>query len=106
MPTLPLSPGWAFSQPRRGLAVGDHAVVGDAPLRTHLGGHVVGGAVAEPAVQVGADHRVAVARQALGELLVELVPAGQVVHHHDAREGALAVRSRHVGVDLVAVPPG
>src|SRR5487761_1052209 len=87
---------------KRRLTVGYHAVVGDAALREDLGGHVVGGAVAHPAVEVGTDHHVAVARQALGELEVELVPAGGMVDQHDARRGILATWACDVGVKGVA----
>ena len=43
------------------------------------------------------------ASQALGELLVELVPAGQVVDGQDAGEGAVALRSDDVGVKRATI---
>src|SRR6478672_3624157 len=44
--------------------------------------------------------------QSTGELLVELVPAGDVVHQHDARERPVALGPGNVGMDRVAVATG
>ena len=94
-------------QPReRGGAVGHHAVVVHAALGADRGRDVVRGAVAEPAVQVGADHREPVPGQPVAELPVELVPAGQVMHGDDPGPGLLPGRAGHVGVDVPAVAAG
>src|SRR5690606_26049924 len=45
-------------------------------------------------------------REAVGELPVQLVPAGPVVEQHHARKRSVAHRPREVGVDLVAVVSG
>src|SRR5215472_14507818 len=81
-------------EPFRGCAhIADHLVVGNAAVGADLAGDVVGAAVADTAVQVGADGHIAVAGDAAGELLIELVPAGHVVDDDDAWVGAAARRA-------------
>ena len=102
----PLLAGPGLQPGQRGRAVGHHAVVGDAAVGPDPGRHVVGGAMAEAAVQVGADHAVPVAREPVAELTVKLVPARQVVHRHDPRHRLVPGRPDDIGVDLVSVTAG
>src|SRR5207237_5537206 len=98
--------GLGLQPAERRFTVGDHAVVVHTSFRTDLGRHVVRGAVPVPAVEVGADHGVAVAGEPLGELLVELVPPRQVVHEHDAGKRAVGLRPGDVGVHFVTTARG
>jgi hypothetical protein len=66
-------------------------------------GDIIRSGVPGTAIQVGTDHRIAMARQTPRELLVELVPARQVVDRDDPWERSVAFRSRDVGVDQSTV---
>ena len=90
--------------PVHGLAgVAFDGLVGDATGGARGGGDVVGRAVPEAFVEVRHDGDVAVFGEAACELAVELVPAGRVVGHDDARVGPVTVRACDVRVDLVAL---
>ena len=71
--------------------IADHLRVSNAALSAHLGGDVVGIAVAAsslPLVQVGADREITVMREPSRRLDVELAPAREMVDEDDARKGA------------------
>jgi hypothetical protein len=88
---------------QRRRAVGHHVIIRHTALRPNGGGHIVGPAMAKPAVQIGTDHGVAMIRQPPAELLIELIPAGHVVNGDDAREGTVALRARDIGMDQIAI---
>ena len=92
MPTLPLLVGWDFSQPSAAAQSATTLSSATPPWARTVAVDVVGGAVAESAVQVRADDDVAVVGEAAGELLIQLVPAGHVVNQDDAGERAIARR--------------
>src|SRR5258708_6772435 len=75
----------------RGLGIANHLGVRNAALGAHLGGDVVGVAVAAATfalIEVGADREIAVMREPTRRLDVELAPARKMVNEHDARKGA------------------
>lgn len=103
---LAVAAGPGLEPGQRGGAVGHDAVIAHAAFAAGFREHVIGAAVPEPAIQVRADHLVAVAGEPFGELLVELVPARHVVHKHHAPQRPVSVRAGDVGVDLIPAPTG
>jgi hypothetical protein len=71
-----------------GLGIADHLGVGNAAIGAHLGGDVVGIALARTLIEVGADREIAVMREAARRLDVEFAPARQMVDQHHAGKGA------------------
>src|SRR5688572_28518032 len=82
--------------------VADDLRVGHAPFGADLGADVVGIAEARALIQVGADGEVAVVRELARHLDVELAPAGEMMHEHDAGERAISGGAGGVGGDIGA----
>ena len=89
-----------------GLRVADDLGVRNAALGAHLGADIVGVALADALIEVGADGDVAVVGKLARHLAIELAPGREMVDQHDAREGPRPRGSRCIGRDrraLVAV---
>ena len=78
---------------------------GDAALGAHLGGDIVGVAVARTLIEVGADRQIAVMREPPRRLDVEFAPARQMVDQHHARKAARTGRLGNVGGIGVPLSP-
>src|SRR5438132_8657434 len=105
-PDLAIEPGLS-AQPRHGtLGVADDLSIGNATLGAHLGGDIVGFALARPVIEVMADRRIAVMRELAGRLAVPLVPAGRMMKQHHAGEGAGTQRPRNIGRDRLGLVAG
>ena len=92
--TLPLSQGCARSHGTAPSVSPMTCASGNAALGAHLGGDIVGFAFAGAVIEVVADRRITVMREFAGCLAVPLVPAGRMMHQHDAGERAWTQRPR------------
>ena len=102
---LPVGVGKALNVVPRRHSVGDDVFVVSAALASRMRRNVLRSAVSEVIEEVGANGSVAVMGELTGELLVDLIPAGDVVHQHHGREGAGPHRAGEIGVYAVAVVP-
>ena len=103
---LPAGVGLGAQEAHPARDVPDDLVIGHAPFAAGAGGEVVRAARPQPRVEVGADRGVAVLGELAHHLAGPLVPAGHVVDHHHAREGAGPERPRVIGLDVVSVVAG
>src|SRR5215467_57976 len=91
---------WLCAQPFHGaLGVANDLGVRYAALGPHLGGHVIGIALAVALIKVGADRHIAVVGKLARELAIDLAPARQMVDEHHPRERPGPRWTCHVGRD-------
>src|SRR5207302_10855873 len=74
-----VEPGLLAQPLHRALGIADDLRIGNAALGAHLGGDVIGFALAGTMIEIMADCRVAVMGEAAGGLAVKLVPPGSMV---------------------------